>query len=209
MESVACPDQNTFPNPLLNSYLGAWVNLDLTTWQTILIEFAFIWLLTALVVLGLDVVGVVAFILNIIVLLPFVIMIGMGIPKVNATVWLETIPDVQWVNFTNNILWNMNGWDSVSNFAGEVYKPATTYPIGLTVSVFLVMISVLLPLMIGVGVQPDTSKWQEGYFSTAAYIIGGQWLQVFLSISAIISNIGMFIAELSTDAYQLCGMAER
>uniref|UniRef100_A0A7S3G0G1 Amino acid permease n=1 Tax=Palpitomonas bilix TaxID=652834 RepID=A0A7S3G0G1_9EUKA len=201
-------DNALYPS-LFITYLAAWVQFDLSLWETIAVEYAFIFLLTGLVVLGLDVVGVVSVVLNIIVLAPFLVMIGMGIPRVNASVWLESTPQVQWVNLTNNILWNMNGFDSVSNFAGEVYRPSFTYPVGLTVSVFLVMLVVLLPLMIGVGVAPNFSEWQEGYFSEVSKIIGGAWLQDFFSISSIIANVGMFIAELSTDAYQLCGMAER
>nr|XP_028960229.1 probable polyamine transporter At1g31830 [Malus domestica] len=50
---------------------------------------------------------------------------------------------------------------------------------------------------------------RDGYFSDIAKIIGGVWLRWWIQGAAAVSNMGMFVAEMSSDSFQLLGMAER
>ncbi|KAK8472158.1 hypothetical protein PHAVU_002G128000 [Phaseolus vulgaris] len=62
----------------------------------------------------------------------------------------------------------------------------------------------------GTGAVPlNRDLWTDGYFSDIAMIIGGAWLRWWLQAAAAMSNMGMFVAEMSSDAFQLLGMAER
>ncbi|KAM1784417.1 hypothetical protein ACFX15_036696 [Malus domestica] len=62
----------------------------------------------------------------------------------------------------------------------------------------------------GTGAVPlDRELWTDGYFSYIAKIIGGVWLRWWIQGAAAMSNMGMFIAEMSSDSFQLLGMAER
>lgn len=38
--------------------------------------------------------------------------------------------------------------------------------------------------------------------------MGGDWLAAWIVLSAAVSNIGLYLAEMSSDAFQLMGMAE-
>ncbi|CBI37465.3 unnamed protein product, partial [Vitis vinifera] len=51
--------------------------------------------------------------------------------------------------------------------------------------------------------------WTDGYFSDVAKMIGGVWLGWWITGAAAASNLGMFVAEMSSDSFQLLGMAER
>ncbi|XP_068636105.1 probable polyamine transporter At1g31830 [Aristolochia californica] len=49
----------------------------------------------------------------------------------------------------------------------------------------------------------------DGYFSDVAKLITGVWLSWWIRNASAFSNMGMFLAEMSSDSYQLLGMAER
>ena len=67
-----------------------------------------------------------------------------------------------------------------------------------------------VPLLIALGASDASQQeWVDGYLSVIATDIAGPWLGAWLVFAAGISNIGMFQAELSSDAFQLMGMAER
>ena len=107
------------------------------------------------------------------------------------------------------LFWSLNYWDSVSTLAGEVSDPARTFPRALGIAVVLVISAYFLPLLIGLGVAADTSDWTLGYFASVAEQVGGKWLAWWIVVAAAVSQLGQFEAEMSTDSYQLLGMAER
>ncbi|KAG5540434.1 hypothetical protein RHGRI_020595 [Rhododendron griersonianum] len=62
----------------------------------------------------------------------------------------------------------------------------------------------------GSGAIPlNRDQWTDGYFSDVAKLVGGVWLRVWVQVAATMSTIGMFVAEMSGDSFQLLGMAER
>jgi amino acid transporter len=93
--------------------------------------------------------------------------------------------------------------------AGEVSDPARTFPRALGIAVVLVISAYVLPLLIGLGIATDSSDWTLGYFATVAQHVGGKWLAWWIVVAAAVSQLGQFEAEMSTDSYQLLGMAER
>jgi amino acid transporter len=159
---------------------------------------------------GLHVVGKIAIAMTAFTLLPFIIMCLLGVPHVHPSNWLVVDwSTVQWVPFLNVMFWSLNYWDSVSTLAGEVSDPAKTFPRALSIAVVLVMSAYLLPLLIGLGIVADSSDWTLGYFATVAEHVGGKWLAWWIVVAAAVSQLGQFEAEMSTDSYQLLGMAER
>lgn len=161
---------------------------------------------------GLHVVGKVAVAMTAFTLLPFILMCLLGAPHVDPSNWLVVDwKAVQWVPFLNVMFWSLNYWDSVSTLAGEVSDPARTFPRALSIAVVLVISAYLLPLLIGVGVETGSTSldWTLGYFATVAEHVGGKWLAWWIVVAAAISQLGQFEAEMSTDSYQLLGMAER
>jgi amino acid transporter len=117
---------------------------------------------------------------------------------------------VLWTPFLNNLFWNLNSFDSASNFAGEVRSVSTTYPHGIFLGLFLSIAFYLIPLLVVTGsTDYKQSEWVDGQLGKAAVDIGGNMLGAWTVLAAGISNLALFEAELSSDSYQLMGMAER
>ncbi|OIW09606.1 hypothetical protein TanjilG_28205 [Lupinus angustifolius] len=160
---------------------------------------------------GLHIVGWVAVLLGVFSLLPFVVMGLLSIPDLKPSRWYVTdLDNVDWNLYLNTLFWNLNYWDSISTLAGEVENPKKTLPKALFYALILVGVGYFFPLLIGTGAVPlDQKLWTDGYFSDIAMIVGGVWLRWWLQAAAAMSNMGMFVAEMSSDAFQLQGMAER
>ncbi|KAJ7953342.1 Amino acid/polyamine transporter [Quillaja saponaria] len=160
---------------------------------------------------GLTIVGWVAVVLGVFSILPFVVMGLVSIPKLEPSRWtVINLHDVDWNLYLNTLFWNLNYWDSISTLAGEVENPKKTLPKALFYALILVIVGYFFPLLIGTGAVPlDRELWTDGYFSDIAKIVGGVWLRWWIQGAAAMSNMGMFVAEMSSDSFQLLGMAER
>lgn len=159
---------------------------------------------------GLTIVGWVAILLGVFSLLPFVFMGIVSIPKLKPARWLVVdLGDVDWRLYLNTLFWNLNYWDSVSTLTGEVENPRETLPKALFYAVILVVLGYFFPLLVGTGAIPlDRELWSDGYFSDVAKLVGGVWLRAWVQGASAFSNMGMFLAEMSSDSFQLLGMAE-
>ncbi|KAL9664397.1 hypothetical protein QQ045_019797 [Rhodiola kirilowii] len=160
---------------------------------------------------GLTIVGWVAILLGVLSLLPFVVMGLISIPDLEPKRWLVVnLKDVDWNLYLNTLFWNLNYWDSISTLAGEVDNPKKTLPKSLFFALILVIVGYFFPLLIGTGaVALERDMWSDGYFAVIAKMIGGAWLSWWIQGAAAMSNMGMFVAEMSSDSFQLLGMAER
>ncbi|GAU18049.1 hypothetical protein TSUD_51600 [Trifolium subterraneum] len=69
---------------------------------------------------------------------------------------------------------------------------------------------IFLPLLVGTGaIEVNRELWCDGYFSEVSRVIGGVWLRTWVQVASALSNMGMFVTEMSSDSFQLLGMAER
>ncbi|XP_057966406.1 probable polyamine transporter At1g31830 isoform X1 [Malania oleifera] len=160
---------------------------------------------------GLNIVGWVAVLLGVFSLLPFVVMGLVAFPKLQPSRWLAVdLHNVDWGLYLNTLFWNLNYWDSISTLAGEVENPNKMLPRALFYAVNLVVMGYFLPLLVGTGAMPlNRELWSDGYFSDIAKMLGGVWLRSWMQAASALSNMGMFVAEMSSDSFQLLGMAER
>ncbi|CAL5054849.1 unnamed protein product [Urochloa decumbens] len=167
--------------------------------------------LTLLNYRGLTVVGWVAICLGVFSVLPFFVMGLISLPKLRPARWLVVdLHNVDWNLYLNTLFWNLNYWDSISTLSGEVDNPGKTLPKALLYAVIFVVVGYLYPLLAGTGAVPlDRLNWSDGYFADLAKLLGGAWLMWWVQAAAALSNMGMFVAEMSSDSYQLLGMAER
>ena len=100
--------------------------------------------------------------------------------------------------------------DSISTLAGEVDNPKRTLPKSLLCTLILVVLGYFFPLLIGTSVVPVNHElWIDSYFSDIVKIIGGVWLRWWIQGASIMSNMEMYVAEMSSDSFQLLGMAVR
>ncbi|EPS62042.1 hypothetical protein M569_12750 [Genlisea aurea] len=168
-------------------------------------------LLTYMNYRGLAIVGWVAVVLGAISILPFAVMSLISIPKLRPERWFVVDSgDVDWNLYLNTLFWNLNYWDSISTLAGEVENPKKTLPKALFFALILVVLGYFFPLLSGIGAVPlQRDLWTDGYFSDVARILGGAWLTWWVQGAAAMANMGMFLAEMSSDSFQLLGMAER
>ncbi|KAF9624931.1 hypothetical protein IFM89_015651 [Coptis chinensis] len=160
---------------------------------------------------GLTIVGWVAVALGVFSVMPFVVMGFISIPKLEPSRWLVVnLHSVDWGLYLNTIFWNLNYWDSISTLAGEVRDPGRTLPKALFYALIFVVLGYFIPLLIGIGATPlNRQLWTDGYFSDVAKMIGGVWLRGWVQGASAMSNMGMFVTEMSSDSFQLLGMAER
>jgi amino acid transporter len=180
---------------------------------------------------GLELVGRLSILVSIISMSPFFILCVLAIPTLDPRRWLLApvtsittdddvmaagfFPDPVWAGIAwrpllNNLFWNLNSFDVGASFAGEVRDPDRVFPRAMFLSVALVVVSYIFPLAAALGaVDSDQQDWSAGYFTTISVKVGGPWLGAWMVFAAAISNLALFQAELSGDAFQLMGMADR
>jgi amino acid transporter len=216
-------DNSLYPILLLDCFLQL-----MGTWEWADNDFGFLeegpWRLVVVMTLtfgltylnyrGLDVVGKVAVFLCIFTMLPFVVFCLLGVGQVQPERWAVQPPDgwrgINWRLYLNTFFWNINYWDSAACFAGDVKNPGYTYPRGLFLAFAFVTLSAFLPVLVGLGASSKPyTEWTDGYFTALAVEIGGPWLGIWMLAAATVCNIGCFEAEMSTDSWQIAGMADR
>lgn len=56
--------------------------------------------------------------------------------------------------------------------------------------------------------MPHYTTWDDGSYTVIAQAVGGTWLCVWFIISSLFGNLGLYVAEMSKDGFQLAGMAD-
>lgn len=179
---------------------------------------------------GLHIVGSMAIIIALLSMSPFLVMCIIGAFKCDPSRWLEVPTStgedevtggkslwtalvsgaILWRPLLNSLFWNLNSYDATASYSADVRDPGYVLPRALGIGVVFMMCGYMLPLLIGIGAtDSEPEDWVDGYLTEVAEQIGGKWLGAWVVLSAGVSNIGMFQAELSADAFQLMGMAER
>jgi amino acid transporter len=185
--------------------------------------------------LGLPLVGKMSVSICFVAMSPFMILTIVGAWKVQPSRWLqmptsnltaiESLTDddlaggflpsasaggILWRPFLNNLFWNLNSFDAAGSFAADIDEPGRTLPRAMGWSILMVVAGYFLPLLVALGASDAAQEdWVDGYLARAATQIVGPWLGGWTVFSAGISNIALFQAELSADAFQLMGMADR
>lgn len=190
----------------------AYLRGDMSPMERWLIGASLVLVITWLNLRGIRLVGFMSMIFTVFVLAPFIVMVILGAPRIDPAHWFASsgVPgSVNWALLTSVLLWNTSGWDNAGCCAGEVAQPAKSYPRAMIVAVILVTVAYLVPVAIGVSVDPNWSEWKEGRFPQIAALIGGHWLGTWLTIAALVSACGLFSALLCTSARVPFAMAQR
>jgi amino acid transporter len=91
-------------------------------------------------------------------------------------------------------MWNYMGWDNASTIAGEVARPARTYPVAVLVSVALIAITYVVPIAAMWKAGVDPSDWDTGSWVDAARAYGGPALGAAVVAGGMVSAFGMYSA---------------
>jgi amino acid transporter len=185
--------------------------------------------------LGLEIVGNMAVSICLISMSPFLILSIAGAWKVDPQNWFQlpvSISNSTWIDpsedvgggffpnarlggilwrpFLNNLFWNLNSFDSAASFSGDVEDVGRVFPRAMFLSVIMVTCSYFIPLLIATGASHTRQQdWVDGYLATVATNVAGPFLGAWTVFAAGISNVALFQAEMSSDAFQVMGMADR
>lgn len=162
-------------------------------------------------------IGIVSTWFGVIVLLPFVILVLLGLQFIsfetlelannsaNQTIENENgeITDTgnsshDFALFLSVLVWNWSGWENVGNIAHQANDPNSSYPRSLFLSNLLISACYILPLLVGICADVhvhngkfDPSLWKAGYFVQIADYVGGNLLKRTMGLCALVSALGM------------------
>jgi amino acid transporter len=182
-----------YPN-LFVDYLGQFAPSAVAGHRGLAIGFAMIALCTIWNTVGAYAVGEGSVALNILLLLPFVALIGFAILHRGAGAGSRAIP-LRHADLLGGILiamWNYMGWDNLSTVAGEVEAPQRNYTRAMFSTLILVVLGYLLPIGAVMHVGLDPNRWTTGGWVDVGRILGGGGLALAIAASGAISAIGTF-----------------
>jgi amino acid transporter len=187
---------------------------------------------------GLDLVSELSLTVCFLSMSPFIVFFFVAIPKIDPSRWLQK-PDMEALMnstlykeeldkenglfpnggvfrgillapFLNSLFWNLNSFDSAACFASEIENPGHSFPRAMFVAVIFVVVGYMIPILTATGTtDASQDKWVDGYMGTVAEEAVGPWLGGWVVFAAGIANLAMFLAEMSSDAFQILGLAER
>ncbi|CAI6003311.1 unnamed protein product [Closterium sp. NIES-65] len=163
---------------------------------------------TALNLSGVDIVGKASMVFGVSVIAPFVAMFFFAIPQLNLQ-WISfpTPKPLNWPKLLSVLLWNTSGFDSAGACAGEVKDPGRSYPLALLVSVGLMLVTYIVPALVGLSVAPYFELWKGGTFTDIAARVGGRPLEIWLGLGGVASAFGLLLTRLCMSSRLVYGMA--
>mmetsp|Transcript_23116 Transcript_23116/g.49226 ORF Transcript_23116/g.49226 Transcript_23116/m.49226 type:complete len:395 (-) Transcript_23116:1409-2593(-) len=183
---------------------------------------------------GLALVGKMSIVICVVAMSPFLVLIVVGSFRIDPSRWWTlpntdpsafddddfdtaggllpnlTLGGILWRPFLNNLFWNLNSFDSSACLVAEL-EPGASFLRANMLGLAMVASGYFLPLLVAIGSSESSrqSDWDDGYLAAINTEVGGPWLGAWTIFAAGISNVALFEAELSSDAYQLMGMADR
>ena len=167
-------------------------------WKHWLVSFALIAVISWINILGIQMVGKAATALELFMFIPVIAMIALGL-ALRARMHRVTIvfSKVFGVGLALGI-WLYSGYEQLSSVAGDVENPQRTYPRALAIVIPLSIATYFLPPFAALAALGNWQQWHDGYFSTAAQLIGGPWLGNLMTIGAMIGNVALLNGTMLT-----------
>ncbi|OQR99330.1 Amino Acid-Polyamine-Organocation (APC) Family [Thraustotheca clavata] len=159
--------------------------------------------------LGIKLVGKTLLWLSLFILLPFVVLTIISIPRVDPTNWTLVRAQGNWTQLIGLLCWNFRGFDATGAYAGAVTDPKRTFPQAMALALLMTVLSYFLPLLAVSGVnEPPYTTWSDGSYPVIAQAIGGAGLATWIALSNTASSFGLYVAETTSNGYRLAGMAD-
>jgi len=182
-------------------------------WKHWLVAFALIVFIAWVNIRGIQMVGKAATIFEIFMFIPVIALVVLGLAKWHYNPFVPLVPPHQpfssvfGVGFALGI-WLYSGYEQVSSVAEDVENPQRTYPRALAIVIPLSILTYFLPPFAALAALGDWQLWKDGYFSTAAQLIGGPWLGNLMTIGAMVGNLALFNSTVLTASPMPFTMAE-
>jgi amino acid transporter len=172
-------------------------------WKHWLVSFALIALLAWVNILGIQMVGKAATVFEIFIFIPVIAMVVLGLAKWHHNPFAPWIPPNQPFSKVFGVglalvIWGYSGYEQLSSVAEDVENPSRTYPRALALVIPLSIATYFLPVFAGLAALGNWQQWKDGYFSTAAFLIGGQWLGSLMTVGAMIGNVALLNSTMLT-----------
>jgi amino acid transporter len=182
-------------------------------WKHWLVSFALIALIAWLNIRGIQMVGKAATIFEIFIFIPVIAMIILGLSKWHHNPFVPFVPPNQPFATVFGVglalgIWLYSGYEQLSTVAEEVENPQRTYPRALALVVPLSMATYFLPTFAALAALGNWQQWKDGYFSTAAQLIGGPWLGNLMTIAAMVGTMALLNSTVLTTTRMPFALAE-
>jgi len=158
-----------------------------------LLEIGMIAVCTAWNILGAGAVGEGSIWLSVVLLLPFVGIIGIALFRSQG--FGPPSKPLQHMDLMGGVvtaMWNYMGWDNLSTVAGEVDRPRRNYPLAMIGAVCLVTASYLAPVAAVAHTGLDPNLWTTGGWVDVGQFLGGTGLALAIAAAGIVGAFGTF-----------------
>jgi amino acid transporter len=197
---------------LFSDYLRVWFP-SLIGWKHYLVSLALISFLAYINIRGIQLVGMVATILEFSVLIPVLLLcvIAAGQWRHNPFVPLTPphLPSFQVFGVGLALgLWLYSGYEQLSSVAEEIENPQRNYPRALAIVIPLSIATYFFPAFLSLAALGNWQEWNTAYLSKAAELIGGGWLGLLMTFAAMLGNVSLLNATVLTSTRMPSSMAE-
>ncbi|KAF1777916.1 Amino acid/polyamine transporter I [Phytophthora cactorum] len=152
-------------------------------WSVFAMRAAFAVLFMLPTLRSIKVVGHTLLVLGVMIFLPFAVLIIYAMPLIEPANWFVIRKDRDWGRLLSSLYWNYSGFDAAGAY--------------------------IIPFIAIAGADmPHYTTWDDGSYSVIAQKIGGTWLCIWVLISSVFGNLGLYVAEMAKDGFQLAGMAD-
>ena len=188
---------------LFTDYLANYCFPKMSGLEHWLVSFALIAFVMWLNVRGIQMVGKAATAFEIFIFVPVIAMVVLGLARWHHNPFVPLVPpnrpfrDVFGVGLALGI-WLYSGYEQLSSVAEEVENPQRTYPRALAMVVPLSLATFFLPTFAALASVGHWQEWKDGYFSTAAQLIGGPWLGSLMTIAAMVGTVALLNSTVLT-----------
>lgn len=158
---------------------------------------------------GLKEVSNIGLVLTVLIVLPFFVQLFLSPTVFTGTAWAASLPSdqINWLLLSSTLMWNMQGWDSLSTVAGEVDNPRRTYVLG-TIGALLMTVAVYtVAVVAGAATNSDWASWHDGQLAVTASRVA-PWLGAWVAAGAAIAQLGNGLSMLGTSSRLVSSMAQ-
>lgn len=185
----------------------------ITGWKHWLVSFALIALITWVNILGIEMVGKAATAFELFMFIPVIALIVMGLAQWHHNPFTPLVPPNQPFSKVFGVglalaIWLYSGYEQVSSVAEDVENPQRSYPRALALVIPLSVATYFLPPFAALAALGNWQQWNDGYFSTAALLIGGPWLGNLMTIAAMVGNVALLNSTMLTATPMPFALAE-
>jgi amino acid transporter len=197
---------------LFADYLGFFFP-QISGWKHYLVSIALVAVIICINIRGIQAVGRLATALDLFVLAPIAVMVFIGSTQWHHNPFVPLVPPNHPVFQVFGVglalgLWLYSGYEQLSTVAGEVENPQRNYPLALACVIPLSMASYFLPTATSLAALNNWQDWRGGYFPTAAQLVGGPWLGIWMTLAAMIANVSLLNSTVLASTRMPFAMAE-